>query len=158
MPCERKEQPLSRSALKDTGAPASMEIMMIGSPEDICLLACSPQNPEDTWRPRSCPRPGGGAQTVGTCGIPGAAPSRERESESRGHVAASELPRAGSGSLSHGDTWQPQSYPQSGGGSRCLDLKLVRRGTRSLGYRQWPPGPPRERMRTRGWGQHAFPA
>jgi hypothetical protein len=27
-----------------------------------------------------------------------------------------------------------------------LDLKLVRGGTRSSGYRQWPPGPPRERL------------
>jgi hypothetical protein len=35
---------------------------------------------------------------------------------------------------------------------------LVHGGTRSLRYRQWPPGPPRERMRTRWWGQHPFPA
>jgi hypothetical protein len=32
--------------------------------------------------------------------------------------------------------WQPQSYPGSGGGSRWLDLMLVREGTRSSGYRQ----------------------
>jgi hypothetical protein len=31
----------------------------------------------------------------GACGVPEAAPSRERESELRGHVAASELPSAG---------------------------------------------------------------
>jgi hypothetical protein len=72
-------------------------------------------------------------------------------------MAAPELPRAGSGSPSRGDTWQPRSCPQPGGGSRCLDLKLARGGTRSSGYRQWPPGPPRERMRSRGWGQTSFP-
>jgi hypothetical protein len=76
MPCERAEQSLSRSALEDTGVPAPMEIMMVGLSEDIYLFACSPQSLRDTWRP-------------------GAAPSREREAEPRGHVAASELPSAG---------------------------------------------------------------
>jgi hypothetical protein len=42
MPCVRAEQPLSRSAFEDTGVPAMMEIMMVGSLEDICLFACSP--------------------------------------------------------------------------------------------------------------------
>jgi hypothetical protein len=75
MPCERAGQPLSRSALEDTGAPAPMEIMVAGSPDDIYLISCSPQSPghvaapelpragrgspsrEDTWRPWSCPEP-----------------------------------------------------------------------------------------------------
>jgi hypothetical protein len=35
-------------------------------------------------------------------------------------------------------------------------LELVRGGTWSVGYRQWPPGPPWERQRTRRWGQHTF--
>jgi hypothetical protein len=35
----------------------------------------------------------------------------------------------------------------------CLDLELVCGGTRSSGCRQRPPGPPRERLRTRRWGQ-----
>jgi hypothetical protein len=35
----------------------------------------------------------------------------------------------------------------------CLDLELVCGGTRSSGYRQRPPGPPRETLRTRRWGQ-----
>jgi hypothetical protein len=118
---------MSRSTLEDTGAPAPMEIMMAGPTEDICLLAGSPQSPRIRGGPR-------------------AAPSRVREPEPRGHMAAPELPRARSESSSRGDTWQPRSCPQSGGGSRCLDLKLVRGGTRSLGYRQWPPDPPRERM------------
>jgi hypothetical protein len=86
MPCERAEQPLSRSALEDMGAPTPMEIMMAGPPEDIYLLACNPQSP-------------------GTCGSPGAAPSRERELEPQGHVPSLELLRAGSGSLNRGDTW-----------------------------------------------------
>jgi hypothetical protein len=49
----------------------------------------------DTWWPRSCPESWAGAQAVGICGGPGAAPSREREPELWGHVAASELPLAG---------------------------------------------------------------
>jgi hypothetical protein len=158
MPCEREEQPLSRSALEDMGVPAPMEIMMAGSPEDICLFVCSPQSPRDTWRPRSCPESGGGARATGTRGGTRATPSREREPEPQRHVADPELPRAGSRSLSRGDTWRPRSCPQSGGGSRCLDLKLVRGCTRSSGYQQCPTGPPRERLRTRRWGQHPFPA
>jgi hypothetical protein len=130
MPCERAEQPLSRNAFADTGTPAPMEIMMAGPPEDICLLAGNPQSwgyvaalelprvgsgsPSrgDTWWPQSCPETGAGARVTGTRGGPGAAPSQERELESRGHVAALELPRAGSGSSSHGDTWRPQSCPE----------------------------------------------
>jgi hypothetical protein len=46
-----------------------------------------------------------------------------------------------------------------GGGSGAvgLDLSLAHRGTQSIAYRQWPPGPPWERERTRGWGQYLFP-
>jgi hypothetical protein len=73
MPCEHAKQLLSRNALEDTDAPALMEIMMTGSPEDICLLACSPLSP-------------------GTRGGPGATPSREGKPEPRGHVASPELP------------------------------------------------------------------
>jgi hypothetical protein len=51
-------------------------------------------------------------------------------------VAAPELPRAGSESQSRRDTWRSQSCPQPRGGSRCLDLMLVRRSTQSSGYRQ----------------------
>jgi hypothetical protein len=49
---------------------------MVGSPEDVCLLAWSPQSP-------------------GTRGGSRAAPSWEREPEPWGHVAASELHSAG---------------------------------------------------------------
>jgi hypothetical protein len=50
-----------------------MEIMIVGSPEDIYLFFCSPQSPGDTLGLR-------------------AAPSREGEPEPRGHMAAPELP------------------------------------------------------------------
>jgi hypothetical protein len=76
MPYERAEQPLSCSALEDTGVPTPMKIMMAGSSEDICLFACSPQSP-------------------GTHSGPEAAPSREREPEQQGHMVASKLPSAG---------------------------------------------------------------
>jgi hypothetical protein len=92
MPCERAEQPLFRSPLKDMGVPASMEIMMAGSSENICLFTCSLQSPGDTWWPQSYPESGGRARAVGTRDGPEAAPSRERVPEPRGHVAASELP------------------------------------------------------------------
>jgi hypothetical protein len=92
MPCKRVEQPLSCSALKDTGAPASMEIMMAGLPEDICLFAYSLQSPGDTWWPQSWLEPGAGDRAVGTHGGPGAGPSRERKPEPQGHVVAPELP------------------------------------------------------------------
>jgi hypothetical protein len=119
MPCERAEQPLSRSTLEDTGVPALMEIMMAGSPEYICLFSCSPQSPGDTWQlwsyptpegecwspsdtwwPRSCPELWGHVaapmlpQATGARGSPSAAPSWEREPEPRGHMLASELPLA----------------------------------------------------------------
>jgi hypothetical protein len=117
MPCVRAEQPLSHSALKDTGVPALMEIMMAGSPEDIYLFSCSPQSPEDTLWPQSCPVPGGGARVAGTHGGPIAALSWEREPVLRGHMATSELPRAGSGSPCRGDTWRPRSCPELGVGA-----------------------------------------
>jgi hypothetical protein len=76
------------------------------------------------------------------------------------------------------DTWRRRSPPVPGGGVRrfgacgdagalsCreagsnavgLDLSLMRGGTWSAGYRQWPPGPPQERQRTRKWDQYLFP-
>jgi hypothetical protein len=73
MPYERVEQPLSRSALEDTGVPASMGIMMAGSAEDICLFACSPQSPGTCGGPE----PGAGARAAGTHGSLGATLSRE---------------------------------------------------------------------------------
>jgi hypothetical protein len=69
----------------------------------------------------------------------------------------------------HGDTgalfWQVAcSVPRARGGARALWshgadlLSLVHRGTRSTGYREWPPAPPRERQQIRRWGQYLFPA
>jgi hypothetical protein len=127
MPCERAEQPLSCSALEDMGVPTLMEIMMAGSAVDICLFACSPQSPGDTWQlqscpvpeggcwspsdtcwPRSCPKPRGHvaapvlSPAAGAHGGPRAAPSRKREPKLRGHLAASKLPLAG--------RWEPLSW------------------------------------------------
>jgi hypothetical protein len=117
---ERVEHPVSRNALEDMRVHAPMEIMMAGSPGDICLFACSPQSsgdawqlqscstpecgcwcPSDIWWPRSCPELWGHMaalelpRAVGARGSPEATPSWEREPEPRRHMAASELPPAG---------------------------------------------------------------
>jgi hypothetical protein len=57
------------------------------------------------------------------------------------------------------DTWQCRSppVPGVGSGAKGLDLSLVRRGTWSTGYRQWPSDPPRERQQTHRWVQYLFP-
>jgi hypothetical protein len=77
---------------------------MAESLKDICLLDCSPQSPR-------------------TRGGSGAAPSREGEPELRGHMMSPELSRAGSGSLSHGDTWWPPSCPELGAGDRAAGTR-----------------------------------
>jgi hypothetical protein len=69
--------------------------------------------PQDTWRPRGCPGPGSGSWVRRTRGGPGAAPGRAMGAGSAGHVAVPEL-------------------------AFCLDLELVRGGTRSSGYRHLP--------------------
>jgi hypothetical protein len=85
----------------------------------------------------------------GTRGGPGAAPGWAAGAGATGHVAAMKLTSAGRRDPELQLAWQrvdtrPAHY---------LDLELVCGGTRSSGYRQWPPGPPRERLRTRRWGQ-----
>jgi hypothetical protein len=127
MPCERVEQPLSRNALEDTSAPALMEIMMTGSPEDICLLACSPQSPGTRGSPKAAPsregkpepwgyvaspelpRARNGARAAGTRGGPGAAPSWEREPEPRGHVG---VPRAAQSREQEPEPWGHVAAPE----------------------------------------------
>jgi hypothetical protein len=54
---------------------------------------------------------------------------------------------------SRGDTRRHQSPPQPGeeSGAMGLDFSLIHGGTWSVGYRQWPPGPPQERR------QYLFP-
>jgi len=50
-------------------------------------------------------------------------------------------------------SWWPRSHPRGGVG-RCLPrLHTIVRGTPVLGYRQWPPGPPQERLQACRWGQ-----
>jgi hypothetical protein len=73
---------------------------------------------------------GGGVQSRVARGSVRALPSREAESGATGHMAVCLAP--------------------------CLRLKPICRSTRSSGYRQWPPGPPRERPQTHRWGQHIF--
>jgi hypothetical protein len=99
---------------------------MAGPLEDICLLAGNPQS-------------------LGIHGGPGAASSREREPEPRGHVVAPELPRDGSGSLSHGDTRWPRSCPKPGAGARAAGTHGGPRAT-----------PSRERE-LEPWGHMAAP-
>jgi hypothetical protein len=117
--------------------------------------------PQGTWRPRSCPGLGSGSWSHRTQGGPGAAPGWAAGARATRHEVAPELPRAGQRELEPQDTWRPRSCPGlqlawqrvDTRPAPCLDLELVCGGTRSSGYRQWPPGPPRERLRTRRWGQ-----
>jgi hypothetical protein len=50
--------------------------------------------PQDMWRPRSCPGPGSGSWSHRTRGDPGAAPGWAAGAEAAGHAATPELPRA----------------------------------------------------------------
>jgi hypothetical protein len=73
---------------------------------------------------------GAGAQVPR--GGPGAAPGREAgdgATGARGSLGAVPSREAGAGAA--GTCGSPGAAP---GGSRCLELMLVRRGTRSLGY------------------------
>jgi hypothetical protein len=78
---------------------------------------------------------GAGAQVP--CGIPGATPGREAgagATGARGGPRAVPSREAEAGAVGTRDS--PRAAPSLGGGSRCLDLMLVRGGTRSSGYRQ----------------------
>jgi hypothetical protein len=75
MLCERAEQPLSCSALEDTSAPAPMEIMMTGSPEDIYLFAARRAH-VTRGSSGAAMRQKMGARAQVTCDGPGATPSR----------------------------------------------------------------------------------
>jgi hypothetical protein len=54
----------------------------------------------------------------------------------RGGHGATPSQEAGAGALGHAGTCARLVF--------CLDLEIVRGGTRSTGYQQWPPGPPWE--------------
>jgi hypothetical protein len=122
--------------------------------------------------------PGGGVWHRWTRGDARALPCREAGSGSMGHVVMPEPSRDMRWGLVAWDTWGCQSPPVPGGavwrhgtcgdaralprrevrfGTVGLDLGLVRRGTRSVWYQQWPPGPPRERQGTYRWRQYLFP-
>jgi hypothetical protein len=73
----------------------------------------------------------------------------EVRSRAAGHVVAPEPTSAGRCGLKLQLTWQHVDARSAS----CLDLELVCGGTRSSGCRQRLPGPPREMLRTRRWGQ-----
>jgi hypothetical protein len=88
---------------------------------------------------------------------------------STGHMAVPELPRAlaaGATAMRHAVALElPCARGRELRDTRAcapilpfvFDLKLICGGVRSSGYQQWPPGPPRERLRTRVWGLHPSP-
>jgi hypothetical protein len=86
----------------------------------------------DTWKLRSPLEQGGGVRSRGTRGGTGALPCREVGSGAMGSVAAMEpsLTRSLSPIL-----WDIRQRVVARPAS-CLGLELVRRGTRSIGYRQ----------------------
>jgi hypothetical protein len=105
--------------------------------------------PQDTWRPRSCPGLGSGSWSRRSRGGPGAASDWVEGAGAAGHVAAPAPTSAGRRGPELQLAWQGV-YTRP---APCLDLELVCGGTWFSGYRQWPSGPPRERLRTRRWGQ-----
>jgi hypothetical protein len=111
----------------------------------------------DTWRHQSSPLPGGGPGATGHAMTPEPSRTGRRvwNRGTRGDTVA--LPCREASPVSRG-TWRCRSPPMLGArsGAVGLDLSLVRRGTWSARYRQWPPGPPRERQRTHRWGQYLF--
>jgi hypothetical protein len=84
----------------------------------------------DTWQPQSPPEQGGRIRSHRTCGSAGALPIREAGSGAVGHVVV-RLP--------------------------CLGIKPVCGGTWSIGFRQWPPGPPRRGNETASGANISFP-
>jgi hypothetical protein len=81
--------------------------------------------------PEATPSQETGAGATGTHAGPGAAPSREAgagATGTRGGLGATPSQEAGAGALGHVGTRTRLIF--------CLDLELVRGGTRSSGYRQ----------------------
>jgi hypothetical protein len=103
----------------------------------------------NAWQCRSSTQQGDEARGHRPCGSTGAHLSKEVRSGAAGHVAAPEPTSAGRCGLKLQLAWQRLNARPA----LCLDLELVCRGTRSSGCRQRPLGPPRERLRTRRWGQ-----
>jgi hypothetical protein len=76
-----------------------------------------------------------GARAQVTRGGPGAALSREAGAGAAGaHGGSGAALSREAGAVATGPCGSPRATPQPGGGSCCLDLKLVRGGTRSSGY------------------------
>jgi hypothetical protein len=92
---------------------------------------------------------GGEAWGHETRGSTGVHLSKEVRSGVAGYVVAPEPTSAGRCGPKLQLTWQRVNARPA----PCLDLELVCGGSRSSVCRQRPPGPPRERLRTRRWGQ-----
>jgi hypothetical protein len=105
--------------------------------------------------PRVATSPGGGSWSHDARDGPGASLCQEMGAGATGHVAVPELPRAlvaGAGAMRHvaapelpcARRWEPRDMRACAPVlSFIFDLKLVRGGTRSSGYRQWPQAHPR---------------
>jgi hypothetical protein len=88
---------------------------------------------------RGAPEPSQRLWSHDTRGGTGALPIREADSRAARHVAVLEPTSARRQVSVLRDMWRcVAAHP-----ALYLDLKLIRGGTRSAGYRQWPLGPPR---------------
>jgi hypothetical protein len=87
----------------------------------------------DTWRPWSCPAPGGGCRSHGDTWRPWSCPA------------------PGSGRRSRGDTWWPRSCLQPGGGARATTTRGGLGAALSWEGGTTPP-PPLPRPSARGQG------
>jgi hypothetical protein len=103
----------------------------------------------NAWRHQSSTQQGGEVRGHGPRGSTGAHLSKEVRSRAAGHVAAPKPTSTGWCGPKLQLTWQRVDARPA----PCFDLELVCKGTRSSGCRQRPLGPPRERLRTRRWGQ-----
>jgi hypothetical protein len=103
----------------------------------------------NVWRCRSSTQQVDEARGHGPRGSTGAHLSKEVRSGAMGHVVAPEPTSAGRCGSKLQLMWQRvDAHP-----TPYLNLELVCGGIQSLGCRQRPSGPPRERLQTRRWGQ-----
>jgi hypothetical protein len=105
------------------------------------------------WQHRSPPEQGGGLWSHGTHGSTGAILCGEAGSGAAGRVAAPEPSSVGMWDLEPCDAWQHVDAHSA----LCLGLKLVRGGTWSTGYWQWPSGHLRKGCESPGGASILFP-
>jgi hypothetical protein len=155
--CARRREPgprdvavpeLPRALVAGVGATRHMaapELPYAGRCESCDTRACGGD--------RAVAGPGGGSWSHEARGGPRVVPCPETGAGATGHVAVPELPRAlmaGARAMRHAAAPElPSARRREPRGMRvCVpvlpfvfDLKLVCGGTRSSGYRQWPPSP-----------------